>query len=120
MAGGIEPRMIGLADREAAIRFLSRDALSNLFLLDLTARLGDPPEPGESQTEIVGAWRGGEIVGMAGLRPSVVFDAEAGTDVVEAICPYLEGLSVALVKSFAPAVDELWNHLAKRRPRRAM
>ena len=72
MAGVVTSRFIGLPDREAALDYLSRDSVANLFLLDLTARLGRSPEPGEGPTEIVGAWCNDDIIGMAGLRPSVV------------------------------------------------
>ncbi len=120
MVRPLESRVLGLADREAALGYLARDQVANLFLLDLTARLGSPPEPGEAPTEIVGTWRDGEMVGVAGLRPNVILDARAGGEVVDALVPYLESLSVGLVKSFTPAVDELWRQLARRRARRAI
>ena len=120
MAGAVTSRFIGLPDREAALDYLSRDSVANLFLFDLTARLGRPPEPGESPTEIVGAWCNDDIIGMAGLRPSVVLDAGSGREVVEAILPYIESLSVGLVKSCAPVVDELWSRLSKRGSRRTI
>ena len=93
MTQGLEARYLGLADREAALRYLERDSQANLFLMDLTARLGAPPEPGEARAEIVGAWRNDEIVGMAGLRPSVVLDASADEEAVEVFLPYLESMS---------------------------
>jgi RimJ/RimL family protein N-acetyltransferase len=120
MASDLESGLLRLADREEALRFLSRDAVPNLFLTDLTARLGAPSEPGESDTEIVGVWRGNQIVGLASLRPSVVFDANAGPDVVEAILPFLTRLSMGLVKSSMASVEALWKGLQRRRPRRAL
>jgi ribosomal protein S18 acetylase RimI-like enzyme len=120
LAGAVRSRFIGVPDREAALEYLSQDSVANLILLDLTARLGRPPEPGESTTEIVGAWCDEKIIGLAGLRPSVVLDAGSGEEVVEAFLPYLEGLSVGLVKSFAPVVDQLWSRLSKRGSRRAI
>jgi ribosomal protein S18 acetylase RimI-like enzyme len=116
----LQSRMLGIADREAALGYLARDRVANLFLLDLTARLGSPPQPGEAPTEIVGTWRDGGLVGVSGLRPNVILDASAGGEIVDALVPYLEGLSVGLVKSFAPAVDELWSQLERRRGRRAI
>jgi len=120
MAYAVTSRYIGLPDREAALDYLSRDRVANLFLLDLTARLGHPPEPGESPTEIVGAWCDDDIIGMAGVRPSVVLDARSGKEAIEAFLPYMENLSVGLVKSFAPVVDGLWSQLSKRGSRRAI
>jgi RimJ/RimL family protein N-acetyltransferase len=117
MATAVESRLVGLEDRETALDFLSRDAVSNLFLLDLAARLGTPPTPGEAQTKIVGAWRDDEIVGMAGLHPTVILDASAGKDAIEAFIPYLERIKVGLVKSLVPTVDLLWEAFCARSSR---
>ncbi|MBW2494702.1 MAG: GNAT family N-acetyltransferase [Deltaproteobacteria bacterium] len=120
MAGALEPRLLESADREAAVRFLSRDAVANLFLLDLAANLGRRSVPGEAQTEIVAVWQNGEIVGMAALHPTVILDANAGEEAVEAFMPYLRRLKVGLVKSPVPAVDLLWDQLSARRSRRVL
>ena len=40
MAAAVESRLVELADREAALRFLSREPVANLFLLDLAALAG--------------------------------------------------------------------------------
>ena len=120
MTAPLESRWLNVADLPAARTFLTRDAEANLLLLDLTERLGAPPSPGEAHAEIVGAWRGEELVGMAGLRPSVVLDASARPEAVEAFVPYLESLGVGLVKSPASAVDLLWARLSQRGERRAL
>ncbi len=120
MNAHLESRWLGVGDVAAARTFLTRDAEANLLLLDLTERLGSPPSPGEAHAEIVGAWRGEELVGMAGLRPSVVLDASARPEAVEAFVPYLESLDVGLVKSPAAAVDLLWDRLSQRCLRRAL
>jgi len=120
MPARLEPRLLGVADREAAVRYLSRDAVANLFLLDLAANLGGRSAPGEARTEIVAAWQNGEIVGMAGLHPTVILDANARKEAVEAFIPYLNRLRVGLVKSHAPTVDLLWGQLSARRSRRVL
>ncbi len=120
MAAAVESRLVGLADRETALHFLSRDAVANLFLLDLAARLGKPPSPGEARTKIVAAWRGDEIVGMAGLHPTVILDANAGQEAVEAFIPYLDRIKVGLVKSLVPTVDVLWREFSARCSRRVI
>jgi RimJ/RimL family protein N-acetyltransferase len=117
MAAAVESRLIGLADRETALDFLSRDSVANLFVLDLAARLGTPPSPGEARTKIVAAWRGDQIVGMAGLHPTVILDAHACKEVVEAFIPYLEQIKVGLVKSLVPTVDLLWREFSARNSR---
>jgi RimJ/RimL family protein N-acetyltransferase len=120
MAAAVESRLIGPADREAALHFLSRDAVANLFLLDLAARLGTPPAPGENRTRIVAAWRDDQIVGMAGLHPTVILDANAGEEAVDAFIPYLEQIEVGLVKSLVPTVDLLWREFSARSSRRVI
>jgi ribosomal protein S18 acetylase RimI-like enzyme len=120
VAAAVESRLVGLADREAALHFLSRDAVANLFLLDLTARLGKPPAPGETRTKIAAAWRDDQIVGIAGLRPTVILDANAGKETVEAFIPYLEQIEVGLVKSLVPTVDVLWREFSARSSRRVI
>ena len=120
MAAAVESRLVELADREAALRFLSREPVANLFLLDLAARLGAPPVPGETRAKIVAAWRDDEIVGMAGLHPTVILDANAGKEAVEAFIPYLERIKVGLVKSLVPTVDLLWESFSARASRRVI
>jgi RimJ/RimL family protein N-acetyltransferase len=117
MAAAVESRLVGVADRETALHFLSRDAVANLFLLDLAARLGTPPVPGETRTKIVAAWRDDEIVGMAGLHPTVILDANAGEEAIEVFIPYLEQIRVGLVKSLLPTVDLLWREFSARSSR---
>jgi predicted GNAT family acetyltransferase len=107
-------------ERQALVDYLARDPLGNLFLLDLAARFGEPPAPGELRTEIAVARRGGEIVGAAGLRPSVVIDASASGEALEAFLPLLETLGVGLVKSPAPLVDDLWRRLCRRARRKSL
>ncbi len=115
MAEGVEARFLRPAERGAALAHLGRDAEANLLLLDATARLGSAPAPGELPSEVVAAWRGPELVGMAGLRPAVIFDARVEPEAVESFVPYLNALAVGLVKSSPSAVDQLWGYLAGRR-----
>jgi GNAT superfamily N-acetyltransferase len=107
-------------ERGAALAHLARRAQENLFLIDLAARLGEPPSPGEVATEIVCAWRGREVEAVVCLRPSVVFDAEIGPEALAALRPFLDGLGVGLVKSPARAVDLFWRELCGRRRHRCL
>jgi RimJ/RimL family protein N-acetyltransferase len=116
---GVEARRIGRESRAAALSFLARDPLANLFLLDLAMRIGAPPAPGEARTEMIGAFRGGEIVAVAALRPTVAVTA-APSEVLAAFLPYLEPLGLGLVKSAADAVDALWQHLGRGLKRRVL
>lgn len=116
----MKAHLVRRGERDAVVAHLARDPLGNLFLLDLAAHLGAPPAPGELRTEIAVARRDAEIAGVVGLRPSVVFDAAAGEEAVEACLPFLETLGVGLVKSPARVVDALWERLERRAPRRSI
>jgi ribosomal protein S18 acetylase RimI-like enzyme len=120
MARRVETRLLRSDERPAVLAHLAANAKLNLFLLDLTDRISAPPAPGEMRTEIAAAWRGDEIVGVVGLRPSIVFDAAVSPDAIEAFLPLLESLGVGLVKSPAEAVEWFWRQLNRRVYRRAL
>jgi RimJ/RimL family protein N-acetyltransferase len=120
MRPGLEAWPVRLAERGAVVAYLARRPDRNLFLLDVAARLGIPPPPGELRSEVVAAWQGGAVAGVAALRPSVVFDAEAGPDTIRALLPHLETLGVGLIKSARPGVDEAWAELCRRGRRQAL
>jgi len=120
MARRVEARLLRNADRPAVLARLAAKAKANLFLLDLTDRSNAPPAPGEMRTEIAAAWRGEEVVGVVGLRPSIAFDADVTPEAVEAFLPLLESLGVGLVKSPAEAVEWFWSQLGRRVYRRAL
>jgi RimJ/RimL family protein N-acetyltransferase len=120
MTRSVEARLLERRERDVVLAHLTSDVRTNLFLMDLVARLGSAPAPGETRTAVAVASRAGEVVGVAALRPSVVFDAAIGAEAVEALLPFVESLSVGLVKSPPPVVDVLWNRLSRRRGRRSI
>lgn len=120
MARHVAVRLLRNAERPAVLARLAANAKANLLLLDLADRISAPPAPGEMRTEIAVAWRGQEVVGVVGLRPSIVFDADVGPEAVEAFLPLLEALGVGLVKSPAEAVEWFWRQLGRRVYRRAL
>jgi ribosomal protein S18 acetylase RimI-like enzyme len=120
MARRVEARLLRSQERPAVLARLAANAKANLFLLDLTDRISAPPSPGELRTEIAAAWRGEEVVGVVGLRPSIAFDADVSPEAVEAFLPLLESLGVGLVKSPADAVEWFWRQLNRRVYRRAL
>ncbi len=83
------PRCASLARLERAAHG------SNLFLLDLVLRLGEPAPRRGTRSELLGAWRGDELVGVAALRPSLVLDATARARALEAFFPLLGPSSAA-------------------------
>lgn len=120
MARALEARLVRPADRSAVVARLARSPERNLFLLDLADRLGLPPPAGELRSEAAAAWCDDEVVGVAALRPSVVLDAEAAPEAIDALLPYLDALGVGLIKSARAGVDHAWSALCRRGPRRAV
>jgi RimJ/RimL family protein N-acetyltransferase len=120
MGRHLAARLVGTSERAPILARLARRPDQNLFLLDLAARIGAPAPPGEARSEVAAAWDGPDVVAVVGLRPSVVFDAEAESDAIEALLPYLETLGVGLIKSERSGVDLAWSALRRRVRRRAL
>ncbi len=120
MGRSVEARLVRLADRGAVMARLSRSPERNLFLLDLAGRLGLPPPAGELRSEVAAVWFGDEVIGVAALRPSVVLDADATPEAIDALLPYLDALGVGLIKSARSGVDYAWSALLRRSHRRAL
>ena len=102
MTRDVSVQLVGDADRDAVVAYLSQYPLSNLLLLDVAARLGAAPAPGEMRGQVAVAQRNGAIIGVAGLRPSVAFDSAIAPEALEALNPFLESLGIGLLKSGAP------------------
>jgi RimJ/RimL family protein N-acetyltransferase len=118
MASSVTARRIAADGLPDAIALLARAPRENLLLLDLAARLGEAPPPGETATELVGAYRGAELIGVATLRPAIAFDAQIEPDALGALLPLVEGLGVGLVKSDPRCAEILWTRISRRRPHR--
>ena len=120
MAQAVTAQLVRRSDRKQVRAYLALDPLGNLLLLDQVVRLGSSPAPGEMRSEVAVARRGDAIVGVVGLRPTVVFDAAVAPEAIEAFLPFVESLGVGLVKSAAGVVDRLWGQLARRAPGRSV
>jgi RimJ/RimL family protein N-acetyltransferase len=109
---GLHVRPLRERDLGAALDYLDRLPLLNLVLADLVLRIR-APAPGQGKSpEVLGAWRGRELSGLAGLAPSVVFDAAAEPEALEAFFPYLVRVGSGLVKSTEEVVAPLQGWLA--------
>ena len=115
----LKVRPLRVRDRGAALHYLDRAARLNLSLIDLVLRLGTPSRRGEGRAELLAAYRGRELVGVAALHPSMTLDATVGREALEAFFPYLAGVGSGLVKSSEEVVDPLWEWL-RSRGRRAL
>jgi len=114
VAGSLSVRPLRAPDREAALAHLDRAPRLNLMLIDLALRLGEIPQRGSQPFELIGAFRRGELVGVAAAQPSVMLDATAAPAALEALFPYLAGVGSGLVKSTEDVVGPLWEWLRAR------
>ncbi len=111
MARDLKVRPLRVRDRGAALRYLDRAARLNLPLIDLALRLGTASRRGEGRAELLAAFRGRELVGVAALQPTLTLDAALEREALEAFFPYLAGVGSGLVKSSEDVVGPLWEWL---------
>ncbi|MEB2344796.1 MAG: GNAT family N-acetyltransferase [Deltaproteobacteria bacterium] len=116
--GGPEVRALRAREREQALAHLRPQARDDLFLMDLVRQVGAPAH-GDVEAEVLGAWRGDVLVGLASLRPTIALEAGLDGDASRALLRALGALSAGLVRAPAPLVARLWDELA-RRGRRAL
>ncbi len=111
VVGELKVRPLGVRDRDVALRYLDCAPRLNLPLIDLVLRLGQPSNRGQGRTELLAAFRGPELAGVAALQPSMTLDAAIGCEALEAFFPYLAGVGSGLVKSSEELVGPLWEWL---------
>jgi len=111
VAGELKVRPLGVRDRDEALRYLDCAPRLNLPLIDLVSRLGMPGSRGQGRTELLAAFRGRELAGVAALQPSMTLDAAVGREALEAFFPCLAGVGSGLVKSSEELVAPLWEWL---------
>jgi RimJ/RimL family protein N-acetyltransferase len=111
VARDLKVRPLRVRDRGAALRYLDRAARLNLPLIDLVLRLGTVSRRGEGRAELLAAYRGRELAGVAALQPTLTLDAAIGREALEAFFPYLAGVGSGLVKSGEEVVGPLWDWL---------
>lgn len=111
---GVRARMLTEDARAAGVERLSHAAQRNLALLDLVDPAGRESSPDELPAQILGAFRGTELCGIAALRPSLVLESGLEGAVLDALLPYFESIETGLVKSPRAVVDRLWQRLERR------
>jgi predicted GNAT family acetyltransferase len=100
-------------DRTAAIERLASRTRDDLFLLDLVVALGTHAS-GDAAPELLGAWRGDALVGLASVRPTLVIESALEPDVREALLGPLSDVASGLVRCEARVAAALWARLAAR------
>ena len=111
--GRVVVRPLRRRDREAAIERLRDRARDDLFLLDLVRQV-DAGVSADVAAEVIGAWRGKNLVGVASLRPTLVLESRLEPPVLEALLGPLSDLGSGLVRSEVGAAAVLWERLAAR------
>ncbi len=119
MGARLKGRLISPSDRKTALERLSASTRRNLFLLDMIKQVGRSANSHETPTQVLGAWLGGELRGLAGIRPSLVLEADLADDALETFLSYFDGIEAGLVKSAEAPVTALWERL-ERCGRRAL
>ena len=97
-------------DRGQVLDYLQRDPQLNLQLLDLIDRSSDASTGGEVEPVVLVAWDEDEVVGVASLRPSLLFDAHLEPPALEAFLPFFSAIETGLLKSLDTVVDDLWRY----------
>jgi len=114
MLGRQKARLLAHSERDAALAFLKREARQNLLLMELVTGVGHPPSLSELAPRVVAVWRGGEICGLAALRPSIVLDHEMDEAVLSSCLPFVDSVESGLIKSGAEIAGALWDWLSRR------
>jgi len=117
-AGRPEVRALRPRERERALARLRPQARDDLFLMDLVRQLGAPAS-GEIEAEVLSAWRGEALVGLASARPTVVLESGLDGEASRALLRALGTLGAGLVRAPASLVAPLWDELV-RHGRRAL
>lgn len=112
-AGRPEVRALRPRDRDRALAHLRPHARDDLFLMDLVRQVGIP-SPGDVAAEVLGAWRGDALVGLASTRPTLVLESGLEGETLRALLGPLATLAGGLVRAPAPLVATLWAELARR------
>jgi RimJ/RimL family protein N-acetyltransferase len=111
-AARVVVRPLRRRDRSAALARLEGRGRDDLFLIDLVEQLGGTS--GDLAPELVGAWRGDALVGLASQRPTLVVESGLEPAVREALLGPLADVASGLVRCEARAAGALWNRLAIR------
>jgi ribosomal protein S18 acetylase RimI-like enzyme len=110
----VRVRALRRRDRELALERLRGDARGNLLLLDLVRQVGEAPAAGETGAEVLAAWSGSELLGVASVRPTIAFERNLSPVALDALLEALEAMPAGLVRSEPEWVEALWPRLAVR------
>lgn len=113
----VSVRPLRRRDRAAALARLAGRTRDDLFLLDLVVAFGRAS--GDVAPELLGAWRGETLAGLASVRPTLVLESGLEPAVREALLGPLSDVGSGLVRCETRAATALWARL-EARGRRAL
>jgi ribosomal protein S18 acetylase RimI-like enzyme len=111
MAEVLQTRRLGSKDQPEALEYLRGSPAENLVLIDFVARLDGTLGPGEVLPQVFGAYGGGELAGVAALRPSLALSSGMSEAALEAMLPYFARIPSGLLKSDRNLVAPVWKVL---------
>ena len=111
--GRVVVRPLRRRDRDAALAHLRDRARENLFLLDVVRQIGTGATA-EAAADVIGAWRGSQLVALASLRPTLVLETGIERSVLDSLLGPLSDLGTGLVRSEVSGAAPLWERLAAR------
>jgi predicted GNAT family acetyltransferase len=111
-AARVVVRPLRRRDRGAALARLAGRGRDDLFLIDLVEQLGTLS--GDAAPDLIGAWRGDTLAGLASVRPTLVIESGLAPPVREALLGPLADVASGLVRCEARAAAALWGRLAAR------
>ena len=114
MGARVRAQLLSARDRDAALEHLAKHPWHNLLLTEIVEGVGRSTPPSELPPQVVVAWRGSKIEGIASLRPSIAMDHAITDEGLEACIPLLAGAESGLIKSRRCGVDPLWQRLRAR------
>ncbi|MBW2417010.1 MAG: GNAT family N-acetyltransferase [Deltaproteobacteria bacterium] len=107
-------RLLAPRERSSVLECLARDPRPNLQLMDMAAGVGEMHPLGEGSPQVLVAWEGGKVVGVAGLRPSLVLDSRFDSRIIDLLVPHVASIESGLIKSPESVVTPFWERLASQ------
>jgi len=119
MSASLELRAEFVTRRQCreVLAHLAQSPVENLVLIDLVREISDSGR--DTGAQVVAAWEGDRVSGVASLRPIISTDAAMGEDALAACLPVLVCVEVGLIKSSPHQTALIWECL-RSRGRRAL
>ncbi|MFP6641707.1 MAG: GNAT family N-acetyltransferase, partial [Myxococcota bacterium] len=91
---------------------LDRAPRENLLLIEVVREMARTWR--NTGGQVVGVWRGGEVVGVVSLRPTIGIDVGITPGALSACLPLLTGVEAGLIKSHPEHAGPVWEGLRGR------